>query len=349
LKRVLLFGLVVVAACSSGAEKSEAPKPAEKADDVFGPRQTLHEKPFTVHRDAIVARFLPGEEFPPGVDAVWAPIHSGTNATIFFFALRDRLQRYANPEHEETIFIMSGEGTLDLAGERHKHVEGGFVVRIPPKYSHGFTSTRSDPLIGIVVVAPAVTKLLAQPTAEDLPDPIGSIYCQDVTVPTIVKTPEPRLNADGQEVVPPFIATRPLDSARQSTLQIAAVQNKRIPDHRHRAHDETVILFFQNGIGSQRLDEVENPTQAIEVIHIPAGTVHAYQHMADGEARAICIFTPALEQPDFEEVHETRELKRPPGYKQTDEFGDFRDLGTGQGHKGERVPEVKVGPNGENR
>jgi quercetin dioxygenase-like cupin family protein len=182
--------------------------------------------------------------------------------------------------------------------------------------------------------------MLATPSNVDLPDPIGAIYCEDVTLPQVLPTPEPprRFRETDKPPLQHFAIGRQLDSSRASTLQVAAVQLDAIPDHKHVEHDETVILFFLQGLGFQRLDDVVNPVQAVQVVHIPAGTVHGFQHQADGQARAVCIFTPGYDGRDKVEVRETRELQAPGPYKKTHIDGDWVEK--------DKPDEIKLGPGG---
>lgn len=319
--------LVLAAACSSSNDKAKPDADTAKvASNEPGPTR-LHEKPFTAHFDALLNRFLPRGEFAPGVEALWAPIHSGVNATLYFMALRNNIPRYVS-QHEETFFIVSGTGSLDLADGKRRNIEGGFVVRIPPGYTHGFTSNKTEPLLAIVVAAPTVNALLAAPSDTDAKDVTGIIYCADVTLPEALRTPP-------QEK---FAIARFLDQTKRSTLQLAAVQRDRIPDHKHLTHDETVIIFFQQGFGFLRQDESVNPTEAVQIAHIPAGTVHSFEHQADGQSRAVSIFTPGYDGKDRVLVEETRELQAPNGYKKTNKDGDWID-------KDDKRPEIKLGGN----
>jgi mannose-6-phosphate isomerase-like protein (cupin superfamily) len=312
--RVLVPLLVALAACSS--QKDEQ-KPAALAQ-----RQ---ERPFNSHFDALEKLYLPGAQFPPGVRVVSAPIHSTATTTLFFVALRDTIAPYVNPAREETLFIVKGSGTLQLANGKAKAIEGGYVVRVPPGFAHGLTSSPNDPLEAIVVVTPAVVAQKdepetrwSRPAMRDDPSAFGSVYCEDVTTPNAIETP-PDPNPKNPAH---FKTAKFLQQSKQSTLQIAAVQLDRIPEHRHLEHDETVILFFQMGFGFLRLDGVIDPVEAVQVSCIPAGTLHSYEHKANGQARAISIFTPGYDGKDVVLVEENNEVQPPPGWKKTrqDEF-----------------------------
>lgn len=335
----LLIALAALAACSSTNDKLDGGDKQKPPVAEAGP--SIHERPFSAHFDALIARYVPHGEFPPGVDTVWAPIHSGVNATLYFVAERRTLPRYVNPKAEETFFIVSGSGTLDLADGKTKHVEGGYVVRIPPGFAHGFTAaspTPDDTLYAVLVVSPSVNDLVAYASDTDVKDATGILYCQDVTVPSMLPSPP------GDH----FAVKRFLDQSRFSTLQLSAIQLDKIPDHRHRDHDETVILFFQSGLGFLRLDEVVNPVQAVQVIHIPKGTVHSYLHDADGQARAVSIFTPGYDDRDVERVVETKIPDAPNGYHKTNLTGDWVDEGGDAGRSGLQPPpsrpNITVGP-----
>ncbi len=330
---LILAILVAAGACSSTNDKPKPDSPQPVANgEKEPPIERLHEKPFTAHFDALLARHLPRGEFLPGQEAVFASIHSGLNASLYFIALRTKMQLYVNPEHDETFFVVSGVGTLDLPRGKKKTIDGGCVVRVPAKLAHGFTGSNADPLMIIMVASPAVNAAHARPADDDMPDALGAIDVIDVTQPDALKVPE----------TDTFAIKKIFDGpSKRSTLQLSAIQRSRIPDHKHATHDETVIIFFQQGFGFLRLNEVVNPTEAVQIAHIPAGTVHSFEHKADGRALAVSIFSPRYDGSDVVLVEETRELQAPSGYKKTgkDEFIDDRD----------RRPDIKVGPQGRPR
>ncbi len=325
-----LLLLLVAAACSSN-EKAAEPTPVSTGTTV-----ARKDRPYVMHWDVLETSYLSRGELPAGVDAVWAPIHSSTNTTLFFVAFQKSIPRYVNPEHEETFFIVSGSGTLDLAGKQ-RPVEGGFVVRVPPGFAHGFTAKKSEAIEALLVVAPTMNQPSARAQDTDVPDATGIVYCEDVTAENVATLPRKEPFRKLKAFPDPDKARAFLDQSRYSTLQLAAVGRDRIPDHYHATHDETAILFAQEGLGFMRLNDLIDPTQPIQVFHIPAGTVHSYEHKANGHGRAISIFTPGYDGSDVVEVKETRELKAPKDYKKTHEDGDWQQDGK-HAVRGDTVP-----------
>jgi quercetin dioxygenase-like cupin family protein len=319
-RRLVFLLLLVAAACSSS---DKAPDPVVVSPGTAPARK---DRPYVAHWDVLETSYLSRGDLPAGVDAVWAPIHSSTNTTLFFVAFQKSIPRYVNPEHEETFFIVSGSGTLDLSGKA-RPIEGGFVVRVPPGFAHGFTAKKGETIEALLVVAPTMNQPSARAQDTDVPDATGIVYCQDIyaeNVPTLPKgAPFPRLKAFPD----PDMAAAFLDQSRYSTLQLAAVGRARIPDHYHASHDETAILFAQKGLGFMRLNDLVDPAQEIQVFHIPAGTVHSYEHKAEGHGRAISIFTPGYDGTDKVLVAETKELKTPQGYKKTYEDSGWQQDG----------------------
>ena len=59
-------------------------------------------------------------------------------------------------------------------------------MRIPPKFAHGFSSSKAEPLQAVLVVSPSVTSLIARPSDRDLPDATGWIFCEDMTLPKML-------------------------------------------------------------------------------------------------------------------------------------------------------------------
>jgi len=300
---------VALAACSSQKDEKKPEAVVQKQD-----------RPFNSHFDALEKLYLPGAQFPPGVQVVSAPIHSTATTTLYFVAVRGVVPRYVNSVHEETFFIVKGSGTLDLAGGKAKPIEGGFVIRVPSGFAHGFTPKPGDPLEAIVIMAPTVKENHSTLSNVDDPNAFGFVYCEDVTAPNALETPpDPDPNHPAH-----FKTAKFLHQSKQSTLQLSAVQLDRIPDHRHVEHDETVILFFQMGFGFLRLEGVIDPVEAVQVSCIPAGTLHSYEHKANGQARAISVFTPGYDGKDVVLVEEKNEVQPPPGWKKTrqDEFAE---------------------------
>ncbi len=314
MKRLLLLAVIAAAVACSTPDPEDAPIQKKPLD----PTVAYHARPFVTHFDAVENHYLPHGEFPPGVECVVAPIYSSANVTLYFLATRTRIPRYVDVEHEETIFITSGEGTLDLSEGRSRHVEGGFLVRVPPRFARGLTPAKTEPLEAIIVATPGISIDPGSKVAnDDLPDATGILYCADVTDPSVLPSPDR----------PSFVARKCLDESKLSSCNLVAVQRDRINDHRHARHDETVIMFSLLGLGFLRTDEVVDPVQAIEIAHIPAGTVHSFEHKAEGQARAISIFTPGGVGDDTVAVQETRELQAPADYKKTSANGDWIEDG----------------------
>jgi quercetin dioxygenase-like cupin family protein len=305
---------LALAACSSPEARTAALKDHEADGKIRS-----HEKPYVGHLDSLDKCYFPSGTFEPGREVVLAPIHSGIHATLCFFACRGTIAPHIRKAHEVTLFVVSGSGTVLLPGGKTLPIEAGFMVRVPPGVCHGITANPTDPLKGIVVFAPALEDVDYEAATEDKPGILGAVWCKDVTSPALL--PPLATLPDSQKT------WRAIDETKFSAVRVSAVRRDRIPDHIHRTHDETVVIFAQTGYGFQRLDEVVDPVQSGQVIHIPAGTVHSFEHQAEGHTRAISIFTPGYDGTDVVKVEQTEDAKAPAGYHRTDRQGDFLQPG----------------------
>ncbi len=75
-----------------------------------------------------------------------------------------------------------------------------------------------------------------------------------------------------------------------------------IPAHVHQSHDETVLLL--QGSGELRLGEARFLVGAGMLIHIPAGTVHAFRATSSEVVTAVSCFSPAFDGADRIRVEE---------------------------------------------
>jgi quercetin dioxygenase-like cupin family protein len=309
-----LAGLGLAASCSSPEEQKAAVESQAASE-----KQRQREKPYVTLFDSLDKSYFPSGTFEPGFTTVLAPIHSGIHTTLFFLATRGTIPLHIHKAHEESLFILSGSGSVLLPGGKTLPIEAGYMVRIPPGVCHGFAGNDTDPLKGIIVVSPTVEDGDSFAATEDTKGILGSVWCVDVSSTAVLPALQPQ--PESQKV------RRILQETKYSTVQVSAVRRDKIPEHSHKDHDETVIIFALAGYGFQRLDEVVDPVQSGQIIHIPAGTVHSFEHQAEGHARAVSIFTPGYDGTDIVGFVEKKGYTAPPGYKVTDRNGDYLETG----------------------
>jgi quercetin dioxygenase-like cupin family protein len=329
-----LAALAVAAACNSTPTTTIQARPEATAKEKEDER--LARRPYVSIFDALEKAWLPGGTFETGVEVVFAPIHSGLHATLFYVAARRDIPRHVHLAHEETLFVYEGSGSLLLANGKSIPLEPGVVVQIPPGVCHGLQPSRSDPIKGIAVVGPALESDDWQPAVADVPGTTAKVYSIDATSPAALPPLEP--NPDSQ------IQRKFLHDSKWSTLQVAAVRRGAITDHKHKDHDETVIIFAQAGLGFMRLNEVVHIVQPGSIAHAPAGSIHSFEHQAEGHARAISIFTPGHDGTDVIPVNDNAIPKAPQGYKVT-ERGEFTpELADPNMGKHKESEQIEVGP-----
>lgn len=290
---------------SPSPSPSLAPAPSPEPD---APPKKIAARPFFTLTDAL-DRSIYGRGFEPGVETIWSPVHDGIHASLYYLATRGAGSLHYHKAHEETLFVVDGEGSLLLPGGKPVHLEPGIMVRLQPGVCHGWSGDRRNPLKAVVLVTPPYTKDekdLVEANA-DAPGTLAAPWVMDVT------------STDALEALPPppekgspsILKRKRLDASKFSTVTVAALRDAKIPDHIHEHHDETAIIFAKKGYGFVHADEVVHIVDAGSIMHLPEGTVHGVEHAAEGHMRAVTIHTPAYDETDHKLIAPTPETERP--------------------------------------
>lgn len=80
-------------------------------------------------------------------------IHTDSLVSTFLIAIQDSVNLHMHENHTEQVYVVAGEGVLQLGDEFHQLVPGNWVI-IPKGTPHKAVSTGSEPLQVISIQAP---------------------------------------------------------------------------------------------------------------------------------------------------------------------------------------------------
>ena len=170
---------------------------------------------------------------------------------------------------EQTLFVLSGRGTLEVDGDVHE-LAPEVGAYLPPHSRYELRSAGPEPLTAVLVTVPEpVSGPQAGPSVRRLSD-------QDSEQATAQR--EFRIVAD------------PGCGLRSATHFVGYIPTQRAPDHFH-TYDE--VIYVLDGEGVMHAGELSEPLSAGSCIQLPARTVHCLENTGDGPMRVVAVFRPA--------------------------------------------------------
>jgi mannose-6-phosphate isomerase-like protein (cupin superfamily) len=222
----------------------------------------------------------------PAVDAVTADQTALERVTIDRNAgcehLEQRVLEYGRgraavrslPGVERVLYVVSGEGTLELEGVRHD-VGPDTGAYVAPGEEYTFeVDGGGEPLVVVAVDAPIA---LANPDIEVGP--------RQAVVRLAEQAPLPA--SGGREFR--FVVT-PDVGCQGFTQFVGEIPPGRAPDHSH-TYDE--VIYVLEGSGRLHLGGEVRPIAAGSCIHLPPLQLHCLENVGPGTMRVLGVFHPA--------------------------------------------------------
>jgi len=89
---------------------------------------------------------------PAGPLAIGTLYHSGSQ-TVNLVRLREPMRPHRHLQSEETVYLVSGQGTLHLE-HSDRELKAGDLVVVPRNTLHGYTPTGDEPTVVLSVFTP---------------------------------------------------------------------------------------------------------------------------------------------------------------------------------------------------
>ena len=189
---------------------------------------------------------------------------------------------------EEVLFVVAGQGELQLpGGERHR-LEPETGVNLGPGQDYALRNNGSDPLRTVCVQIRGAAPQGDGSSADGAPAPQGR---DDTAAParTVVR----RLaDQEAQKATTDRqfrIVADPGTGLRSATHFVGYVPTTRAPDHFH-TYDE--VIYILEGKGEFHAGGVSRPVSAGSCIELPARTVHCLENTGRDVMRLVAVFRP---------------------------------------------------------
>jgi quercetin dioxygenase-like cupin family protein len=173
----------------------------------------------------------------------------------------------AEPEADETLYVLDGSATVALGGDEHR-VETGASVFVGRGTPWAVDTDEGVEVLSVLVFDPE-------------PVPAGTHAVVDLAH-------EERLSATASRQF--SIGLDPGVGCRSVTQFVGFIPPGRAPDHFHR-YDE--VLYVLEGEGRLHIDGEGEPLAPGACVHLPARLVHCLENSGDQEMRVIAVFRPA--------------------------------------------------------
>jgi mannose-6-phosphate isomerase-like protein (cupin superfamily) len=170
---------------------------------------------------------------------------------------------------EETLFVLEGEGRMEIRGQTHT-LGPEMGIYLPPGSEATFESTTEGPLRLVAVRVPD--------PSPGPPTPAGVQRLDDQDLEQATTEREFRIVAD------------PATGLRSATHFVGYIPTERAPDHFH-TYDE--VIYVIDGEGVMEAGNFSSPVRAGSCIQLPAGTVHCLSNSGDEPMRIVAVFRPA--------------------------------------------------------
>jgi mannose-6-phosphate isomerase-like protein (cupin superfamily) len=170
---------------------------------------------------------------------------------------------------EETLFVLEGHGTAQVAGEAHG-LEPEVGLYLPPGSRFELRNPGPDTLRVVAVRVPN-----PDPAPDSRP---ASSRLADQTLEPATTQREFRIVAD------------PGSGLRSATHFVGYIPPDRAPDHFH-TYDE--VIYVIDGEGVMHAGDFEQRLSPGACIQLPARTVHCVENTGTAPMRVVAVFRPA--------------------------------------------------------
>jgi mannose-6-phosphate isomerase-like protein (cupin superfamily) len=172
-------------------------------------------------------------------------------------------------DFEETLFVIAGEGEIELDGETHA-IAPDVGVYLPPGSNVTLRATGAEPL-----------RLVAVRVPDPSPGPPTPPNVQELADrPEEPATTERKFR----------IVADPRTGLRSATHFVGYIPPERAPDHFH-TYDE--VIYVIEGTGVMQAGSFSEPVAAGSCIQLPARTVHCLFKSGEDPMRIVAVFRPA--------------------------------------------------------
>jgi quercetin dioxygenase-like cupin family protein len=181
-------------------------------------------------------------------------------------------------EHEEVLFVLDGEGSLELGGEAHRlEPESGAYLAPGEQYAVSNTGDRSLKLISVRIPDPA------DPDPERDADPTRP----DRAVVRRVADQQSEAATTDREF---RIVADPETGLRSATHFVGYIPTARAPEHFHAYNEVIYVLDGEGVMHAEGNDWLLRPGTCIQ---LPARVVHCLENTGSDVMRVVAVFRPA--------------------------------------------------------
>jgi mannose-6-phosphate isomerase-like protein (cupin superfamily) len=170
---------------------------------------------------------------------------------------------------EETLFVIAGEGEIELRGEHHA-LAPDVGVYLPPGSTATLHNRGPEPLRLVAVRVPD--------PSPGPPTPANVQKLDEQAVEQATTEREFRIVAD------------PRTGLRSATHFVGYIPPERAPDHFH-TYDE--VIYVIEGTGRMEAGDFSEAVAPGSCIQLPARTVHCLSQSGDEPMRIVAVFRPA--------------------------------------------------------
>jgi mannose-6-phosphate isomerase-like protein (cupin superfamily) len=213
---------------------------------------------------------------PDGVLSVRPTVGPGTGFPALEQAVLECAPGRTDPiqltEPEETLFVLSGRGRVEVGGDAHE-LEPEVGISLPPGSEFRFSNPGPEVLRLVAVRVPAPE---LAPDGAPARATVRRLADQESEAATSQR--EFRIVAD------------PGSGLRSATHFVGYIPTARAPEHFH-TYDE--VIYVLDGEGVMHADGVDRPLGSGSCIQLPARTVHCLENTGSQPMRVVAVFRPA--------------------------------------------------------
>ena len=181
-------------------------------------------------------------------------------------------------EHEEVLFVLDGEGSLELGGDAHLlEPESGAYLAPGEQFAVSNTGDRALKLISVRIPDPGGLD----------PEPDTDATRPDRTVVRRLADQQSESATTHREF---RIVAGPQTGLRSATHFVGYIPRGRAPEHFHTYNE---VIYVLDGKGVMHAEGNDWPVGPGSCIQLPARIVHCLENTGDDVMRVVAVFRPA--------------------------------------------------------